>query len=96
MAAQRLLCDALGIQVPAPESMIGTLAAVPLPPRSAAMPADAQWMDVLQQRLYEDHRIEVPVFTWPAPPQRLLRVAAQLYNDLPQYERLAAALPALL
>lgn len=96
MAAQRVLCNALGIQAPAPESMIGTLAAVPLPPRFGAMPADAQWMDALQQRLYEEHRIEVPVFTWPAPPQRLLRVAAQLYNDLPQYERLAAALPTLL
>jgi isopenicillin-N epimerase len=36
------------------------------------------------------------VIPWPASPGRLLRVSAQLYNSLPQYERLAAVLPGLL
>ena len=46
----------------------------------------------MQDRLREHHRIEVPVIPWPAPPHRLLRISAQLYNSLPQYQALAAAL----
>ena len=31
---------------------------------------------------------------WPSPPKRLLRVSAQIYNSLEEYEALAAALRA--
>jgi isopenicillin-N epimerase len=46
----------------------------------------------LQDVLREKHRIEVPLISWPAPPQRVLRISAQVYNSLPQYELLAQAL----
>ena len=46
----------------------------------------------LQDALRLKHRIEVPIMPWPSPPKRLLRVSAQLYNSLPQYELLAKAL----
>ena len=36
--------------------------------------------------------IEVPVIPWPEPPKRLLRISAQLYIELTDYEKLAAAL----
>ena len=36
--------------------------------------------------------VEVPVISWPAPPQRLVRVSAQLYNERDHYVRLADAL----
>ena len=55
-----------------------------------------QQRDALKVALWEEHRIEVPITTWPGAPHRLVRVSAQLYNELPQYERLAAALVALL
>ena len=32
------------------------------------------------------------VISWPVPPKRWLRISAQLYNLLPQYELLAEAL----
>jgi len=31
----------------------------------------------------------VPVFSWPAPPKRLLRISVQLYNSAAQYQSLA-------
>jgi isopenicillin-N epimerase len=72
--------------------MIGSLAAVPLPDGAPEPPRSALHLDPLQERLLRRHGIEVPVIPWPAPPRRLLRVSAQLYNAAEQYERLAGAL----
>lgn len=49
-------------------------------------------MDPLQEALMAGFAIEVPVFPWPRPPQRLLRIAAQVYNSMGQFRRLAEAL----
>jgi isopenicillin-N epimerase len=93
LAARCLLCDALNISPPCPDEMIGTLAAVPLPDMMATDIARiSNGLDPLRGRLLREHGIEVPVFPWPAPPKRWLRVSAQLYNSLPQYEKLAAVL----
>ena len=40
-------------------------------------------------------RIEVPIITWPKPPRRLLRISAQLYNQIDQYRLLAEAIDSL-
>jgi isopenicillin-N epimerase len=96
LLARRLLCDALGIPAPSPDAMIGSLAAVPLPPGSDEPPRSPLYTDPLQDTLMERWRIEVPIIPWPAPPQRLLRVAAQAYNGLDQYRTLARALAELL
>ena len=93
LAGRRLLCAALGIPAPAPEECIGSLASVPIPAASETVqPTSPLYADPLQDRLRLEDQIEVPVIAWPAPPQRLLRISAQLYNSLPQYERLAKAL----
>jgi len=97
LAAQRILCEALQIALPCPNEMIGSLAAVPLSDGADAKPPKSPlYLDPLQERLWLRHRIEVPIIPWPAPPKRLLRVSAQLYNSVPQYERLAFALRSLL
>ena len=95
LAARRILCEALAIDPPAPEEMIGTLVSVPIRDAQKAKARDAFRLDPLQERLLAEHSIEVPVITWPRWPRRLLRVSAQLYNSAPQYERLAAALQTL-
>ena len=90
-----ILCDALGVDPPAPESMIGSLGSVPLPPASAdGEKPDIFAVDPLQRMLFDQHRIEVPISSWPAPPQRLLRISAQLYNRPDEYERLGSVLRA--
>jgi isopenicillin-N epimerase len=83
--ARRLLAGALGVPLPCPESMLGAMAALPLP---ASMTITAP---ALYEALWRKHRIEAPVFDWPAPGRPLLRICAQIYNDLSQYQRLADA-----
>jgi len=90
LRARELLCDVLSIPEPSPRSMIGALAAVPLP--DAGVPP-ATFYDPLQTRLYDEHHIEAIVSYFPQYPRRLLRVCAQAYNSLAQYERLAEVLP---
>jgi isopenicillin-N epimerase len=89
--ARDILCDALNIEKPAPDEMLGSMAAVPVPD---GKPTDkpSVFGDALQDALLERYKIEVPVVPWPHPPKRLLRVSAQLYNQVEQYDRLAAAL----
>lgn len=89
LAARNLLCEFLGTEHPAPDSMIGSLAAVPIPDSKEEM---SDQVDPLGRRLLHDHRIQVPVFPWPRWPQRLLRISAAPYNDLDQYRALIAAL----
>lgn len=96
LAARRTLCNTLGIAHPAPDTMIGSLAAVPLPPGAPDAPPLPLMHDPVERALAERHGIVCPVYPWPAPPRRLLRVAAQAYNTLDQYERLAAVLPDVL
>jgi isopenicillin-N epimerase len=85
LAARGVLCDALDIAAPAPDSMIGSLVALPLADGSGHQ---------LHDELIDQAAIEVPIMPWPAAPRRLVRISAQRYNDLAQYERLAAALKA--
>ena len=89
LIGRRILIDALGIDKPAPDEMIGAIASVPVPP---ADHSGTEIFDPLMAALEQRHRIQVPVFTWPAPPDRLLRISAHLYNDKSQYRRLAEAL----
>lgn len=86
-----ILVSALGIDTPVPDALLGSMAAVPLPDGTSTT-APALYGDPLQDELLEKHGIEVPVVPWPAPPKRLLRISAQLYNEEREYTLLAEAL----
>lgn len=81
--ARQILQTALDSTPLCPETMLGAMSVVPLPDR---LP------DNLYDRLVQDFQIEVPIIPWQAPHSRLLRVSAQVYNQLSQYELLAQAL----
>ena len=87
VAARSHLCQKLAVEPPCPDDLLGAIAVLPLPDG----PAEA-----LHQDLLKHHRLEVPIFPWPQPPARWLRISAQLYNGLADYERLGEALTALL
>jgi isopenicillin-N epimerase len=94
LAARERLCAALGVPTPAPDAMIGALAALPVPPGFGPPPFGGE-RDPLQTVLFDGFGIEVLVFSWPALAARILRVSAQLYNTIADYERLADALGVL-
>ena len=96
LAARELLCEALEIDPPCPDSMIGSLASLPLPDGDANMPSDPFATDPLQEMLLREFAVEVPVIPWPAPPRRLIRISAQLYNRREQYAYLASSLTRLI
>ena len=90
-----ILAAALGVEAPAPDSMLGSMATLPLPGV-----ADIRAAEALATRLHDDDRIQVPIGGWPVPaalgdgavPRIVLRVSAQRYNESADYERLASAL----
>jgi isopenicillin-N epimerase len=93
LAGRRLLFEALKTELPCPDAMIGSIASIPIPDgRSVKPPKTPLYLDPLQEQLFARHRLEVPIIPWPAPPKRLLRISAQLYNSLRDYERLRGAL----
>ncbi len=97
LEARRLLCETLAIDVPCPDDMIGSMAAIPLPAgKDYPDPIPAYYVDPLQEALFRHYRIDVPVHFWPQAPNRMLRISAQLYNDILQYQRLAEALQELI
>ena len=70
-----------------PESMVGCMASVPLPARIASLGAAAA--PALKDWLFFERRIEAQVLAIRGRPH--VRLAAQVYNDESDYERLADA-----
>ena len=89
ITAARLLHDELGAELPAPESMFGTMVTLRLPARFGSADADANRLrDLL---LFEDH-IEVQIH---ARDGRLwVRISGQVYIEVGDISRLAASLKA--
>lgn len=80
--ARRVVCKALGIPLPCPDDMIGAMATIPLPDSPGP---EQEGMLPIQDILWKEHKIVVPVYAWPAHPKRVIRFSAQAYNTLEQY-----------
>ncbi|HLY53521.1 MAG TPA: aminotransferase class V-fold PLP-dependent enzyme, partial [Steroidobacteraceae bacterium] len=80
--ARRILLRSLEVDAPCPESMIGSMASIPLPAQAARRGLDPK---ALHDRLRE-RGVEAWLHPYPVP---LLRLSAQLYNEIGQYEKLA-------
>ncbi len=110
LAGRAELMTRLELPAPAPEAMLGAMAAVPLPaprtPRPGAPTASPLDDDPLQAELRERYGVEVPILSWPqpwrmelggaGPPGRLVRISAHAYGTLAGYRFLADALADLL
>lgn len=97
LGARAALLAALGTEPPCPESMVGSMAAVMLPPHppqldEALAARPTLYADALQDALLERHRVQVPIIRFPGLRGRWVRISAMLYNRPQQYEHLADAL----
>ena len=94
VAARRMLCERLQVEPPCPESLLGSMATLPLPEALQRVPPSGK-IDREQLRLYDAFGIEVPLMRFGQPERRWLRVSAQIYNSMADYEYLGAALATL-
>lgn len=88
---RNLICETLGIEAPCPDSMIACISTLQLP----GEPLSHEIMhepDPLHEILSSKYNIQVPVWSWPSPAGRYLRISAQLYNTIEEYQVLANAL----
>jgi isopenicillin-N epimerase len=85
----RLLGAAWGTWPGLEESMVGTMASVPMPGRLGSTKEDAAR---LRDALLEEDRFEVQVHPWRG--SLWVRISTQIYNELSDVERLARAIHA--
>lgn len=95
LRARDMLCARLGTEPCAPDSMIGCMALVALPrgPRHEELRArPTRYADALQDALVDRWSIQVPINVIRG--ERFVRISAQAYNSVEQYEYLGDALEA--
>ena len=88
--ARSLLCRELGLEIVAPEHLLGAMATMILPHSPQYRPDPQAEIHPLQDALFHQFGIEVPVMSWAN--RLLLRISAQLYNHEAEYLKLLAAL----
>ena len=87
VAGRRVILNKLKLPEPVSESMLGSLATIPIPAWTNHTSAQIQ---AVRTTLRTERRFELPVFRFDAT-NVCLRISAQIYNSLDQYERLADA-----
>lgn len=93
LAGRKVICETLDVSLPSPDSMIGSLASIPLENPNLGKPYQSlKYQSIWQEALIKRYNIELPLFAWPSPPNHIVRISAQVYNELSHYEWLARAL----
>jgi isopenicillin-N epimerase len=88
LQARTLLLESTGLDAPCPEAMIGSMASIPLPSAAVGSPVHRLDSEGLHA-WFRDRGVETWLYPQPVP---LLRISAQLYNNLDQYNQLARLL----
>lgn len=90
-AGARLLRERLGLRAIAPDAMFASMQGLVLPANpDPSRPCRLE--DPLWDALLDRHAIQAPVWIHDPSGLRVLRISAQRYNEIGQYERLADAL----
>ena len=89
LAAREVLLGHLNLEPAAPASMIGSMVTFVLSSNEQFKTVDHE---KLHTQLFEHHKIEAPVFQGPNTATHCIRISAQAYNCIEQYQHLADAL----
>jgi isopenicillin-N epimerase len=88
LRARALMLGSSGVDAPCPEAMIGSMASIPLPQAAVGSPAHGLDCKGLHD-WFRARNVETCLFADPVP---MLRISAQLYNNLDQFKQLASLL----
>ena len=88
---REILCGVLGTSPPVPDSMVSSIAAGEMPDEVDGGPMRLEG-DPFHNFLLDEFGIQVPVFPWKHHNKRYIRISAQLYNHVEEYEFLADCL----
>ena len=91
LEGRRILCNALGTTEPVPDSLVSSIASVEMPGEGEVGPMSMEG-DPYHNYLLDEFGIQVPVFPWRHHGRRYIRISAQLYNSVEEYEFLAECL----
>jgi isopenicillin-N epimerase len=86
---RRVIADAVGTELPAPDEMIGSMATIPLP--DGVGPDPGGDLSPLMGNLI-DRGFVTLVMNWPTWPRQMLRISSHVYNSPDEYRDLADAL----
>ncbi|BAZ10206.1 isopenicillin-N epimerase [Calothrix sp. NIES-4071] len=87
MQGRQVICKLLDIAVPCPELMIGSMATLTIPKI-----LEKYTYTSLHDQLFDKYGIEVQVVPWQGEFKLLVRISAQIYNSIEQYDCLGEAL----
>ncbi len=94
LAGREIILDAIQRKAPCPDSMIGSIATIPLGSGPSDLMEDHFATLPLQETLFAKYGIQVPLHHFPQAPNVCLRISAQAHNCLDDYKKLASALVA--
>jgi isopenicillin-N epimerase len=91
LRAREILCETLGENAPCPESMIGSMASLPLPEVDLRSPAAVLDSDALAE-WFRSRGVESWFYSWACGGGKVIRISAQLYNSEQEFGKLAVLL----
>ena len=90
-SVKKYICEKLDIIPPCPDNMLSSIATIKLNFEDFTK-LSIHEPDSIHLELLDEYNIQVPVWYWPNPEGRYIRISAQIYNHLDEYKYLASVL----
>jgi isopenicillin-N epimerase len=85
LRARDVFCSELGLKPSCPDHMNAGMTTLELPGLGRINPPDYKNCDALQNWIFSEYHLELPLWYWSQPPRRTTRLSVQLYNSFEQF-----------